>query len=249
MQLPEHAWLLPSGTPALAEGEVHVWRANLDGGIPHVWRLAQTLSDAERARADKFLLARDRNRFIACRGILRGILSGYLETAADQVRFRYGDQGKPCLAQEAGARGLHFNLSHSEGMAVLVFTPSGEIGVDVERVRADVPWGEIAAHVFAPEERRMLESIPAPARPRACFALWTGKEAYVKARGQGLYFPLDGISVSLEPLALQRVARDEPGAARWCLQELNVGAAHVATVAVPGREWKFFCWEWPWQRV
>jgi 4'-phosphopantetheinyl transferase len=244
MQFPEHSWLQPSGIPPLAGKEVHVWRASLDREIPLVRRLAQTLSDAERGRANRFLLARDKNRFIVCRGVLRGILSGYLHTAAEELRFRYGDHGKPRLAEEAGAGGLHFNLSHSESMAVLAFTRGGEIGVDVERVRTDAAWEEIAAHVLSRQDCLLLQGIPGTLRRRAFFAAWTCKEAYVKARGQGLSFPLNRIDVTFAPLGLRRVGQDEAEAARWSLQELGVGGDYVAALAVQGRDWKLRCWQW-----
>jgi 4'-phosphopantetheinyl transferase len=244
MCFPEHPWLLPARIPRLAGREVHVWRAGLDRGIPRVRQLARTLCPAERARADRFFLARDRNRFIVCRGILRGILSGYLKTTADQLRFCYGDQGKPRLAQEIDAGGLRFNLSHSDGMALLAFTRGGEVGIDVERVRADAPWEEIAAYVLSRGDRVLLRNIPGALRRRAFFATWTGKEAYLKARGQGLSYPLNRIDVSLAPLALRRVGVDEQEAARWSLRELGVGADYVAAVAVEGHDWQLRCWEW-----
>ncbi len=245
-RFPEHPWLLPAGIPRLAGREVHVWRAGLDREISHVRHLAQTLCPAERARADRFFLARDRNRFIVCRGILRGLLGGYLNTAADQLRFCYGDQGKPRLAEQGGAGGLHFNLSHADGMAVLAFTRRGEVGVDVERVRTDAPWEEIAAYVLSCRDRVLLRNIPGALRRRAFFATWTCKEAYLKARGQGLSFPLNRIDVSLAPLALRRVGCDEQEAARWSLRELRVGGDYVAAVAVEGHDGQLRCWEWGW---
>jgi 4'-phosphopantetheinyl transferase len=245
----EYPWLFPAGIPPLGAREIHVWRVHLDQGTPRAPRLARTLSEAERTRADRLVRTRDRDRFLICRAVLRQILAGYLQTTGDRIRFEYGAQGKPYVAQPLEGGGLHFNLSHSDETALLAFTRRGPVGIDVERVRAAVPWREIAAHVFAREERELLENLPATRRQRACFVLWTGKEAYVKARGQGLSFPLDQVGLSLGPLALRRVGRDEREAGRWSLRELNVGSAQVAAVAAPGRDCDFLCWEWPWQRA
>lgn len=236
-------WSVPSSVPTLSEGEVHVWRADLNEAGTHLRRWAQNLSALERARAERFFSERDRHCFMACRGILREILSGYLATPADQLRFRYGRHGKPYLRGTSGDR-LRFNLSHSDALAVFAFAQGRRIGVDVERVRPDLPWQDIAGQFFTRRENERLRHVGETQRPRAFLRAWTCKEAYVKARGQGLFFPVNRVEVSLSPPALRRVGADENEAARWRVRELRVGGAYVATVVVEEDEGRLRCWQW-----
>ncbi len=236
----------PTGDiPTLSEGQVHVWQASLDEGCTHVRQLARALCDVERARAERFFLDRDKNRFIVCRGVLRGILGGYLNVAADQVPLRYGRYGKPCLAEGM----LRFNLSHSDDMALFAFARDREIGVDVERIRAGFPWGEVTAHVFSRRESELLQHFQGPALQRTLFVAWTYKEAYVKARGHGLSFPLERVDIVLRPPALQCVEGDVQEASRWSLQELGVGADYAAALVVEGHDWRLVCRRWQWMEA
>ena len=231
----------PTGEiPTLSEGQVHVWRASLDEGCTHVRQLARALCDVERDRAERFFLDRDKNRFIVCRGVLRGILGGYLKVAPDQVRLRYGRHGKPCLAEGT----LRFNLSHSDDMALFAFAQDREIGVDVEHIRTGFPWGEVTAHIFSHRESELLEHFQGPTLLRTLFVAWTCKEAYLKATGHGLSFPLDRVDIALRPLALRCIGEDEREASRWSLQELGVGADYAAALAVEGHDWRLVCRQW-----
>jgi 4'-phosphopantetheinyl transferase len=129
-------------------------------------------------------------------------------------------------------------------MAVFAFAHGRRIGVDVERVRTDLAWEEIAAQFFTPRENERLQRLREPQRQRAFLRMWTCKEAYVKARGQGLSFPVNRVEVSFSPPALRRVGADENEAARWRVRELRVGGAYVATVVVEEDEGRLRCWQW-----
>jgi 4'-phosphopantetheinyl transferase len=235
-------WVPTGEIPTLSEGQVHVWRASLDEGCTHVRQLAQVLCDGERARAERFFFARDRHRFIVRRSILRVILGGYLHIAPDQVRLRYGRRGKPCLAEGT----LRFNLSHSGDTALFAFARGREVGVDVERIQAGFPWDEITEHIFSPQESGLLQRLQGADRRRTLFVAWTCKEAYVKARGHGLSFPLDRVDMALSPPTLRRVGEDKREASRWSLQELGVGEDYAAALAVEGHDWRLVCRQWRW---
>jgi 4'-phosphopantetheinyl transferase len=237
-------WSVPSDIPTLSEGEVHVWRAALDLPGTRVRRLARTLCDAERWRAGRFIFKRDKDRFVVCRGILREILGSYLAVPPNQLRFRYGHYGKPHLADESGEGALCFNLSHSNALAVFVLTRGRRIGVDLERIRADIAWEDFAAEVFTGPEAAWLRETAGPQRHRTSLVAWTGKEAYVKARGRGLSFPMHRVELSFSPLRLRYVEDDEAEAARWRLRELDVGGEYVAATAVEGDEGEVRCWDW-----
>ena len=211
------------------------------------YRLEQTLSDDERRRAGRFYFQSDREHFIVARGVLRSILSSYLGVEAPKLRFGYGAYGKPALMLPSDAADLRFNLSHAGGLALYAVTRDRAIGIDLEYLRADMEWMQIAARFFSPREHAMLCALPTTARLEAFFTCWTRKEAYIKARGEGLTLPLDQFDVSLTPgepaqLLGVRGALDDPG--RWSFQGLSLLPGYIATVAVEGHGWHLTRWLW-----
>ncbi len=245
---PISSWSSPPRTLILGSDEVHVWRAVLDLKASGVQSLQQTLSEDERARAERFHFQKDRERFTVGRGMLRVILGRYLNKEPGQLRFYYGRHGKPSLARESGDDELRFNMSHSYGLALFAITQGREIGVDLEPIRTDLPHEEIAERFFTPREVAALRVLSASVQPQAFFNCWTRKEAYIKARGEGLTVRLDQFDVSLapgEPAALLYNSRDLQEVCRWSLQELVPWPGYVAALAVEGAGWRLKCWQWP----
>ena len=154
------------------------------------------LCGAERRRASRLRFERDRRRFVAARARLRQLLGARLGVAPQAVEIAYGGRGKPALARRFAGSGLRFNLSHSEGVALYAFSRAGEVGVDLEALRALPEADRIAARVFAPRERATYLALAPRHRPLAFLRLWTRKEAFVKAHGAGLSMPLDSLDVS-----------------------------------------------------
>jgi 4'-phosphopantetheinyl transferase len=226
---------------------LHVWRVSLDQREAALQRFSESLSADERLRAERFHFPRGRDHFVAARGALRDILSRYVGLAPGLLRFSYERYGKPVLSRETGGELLRFNLSHSHGLALCAVTRGREVGVDLEHVREDFAGPEIAERFFSPREVSALRALPPGARTSAFFDCWTRKEAYIKARGEGLSHPLRGFTVSLtpgEPAAL--LCADDPlEAARWSLLELTLGADYRAAVAVTGERPTLRCWRYP----
>jgi 4'-phosphopantetheinyl transferase len=241
------SWRLTSSPPTLPDNEVHVWRAGLELDPVKLPLLENLLSADERARASRFHFARDRKHFIAGRAILREILAVYLDRQPSNLEFCYGSSGKPSLGASAEPKGLSFNLSHSHGLALYAVTRNREIGVDIEFVRSDFPSEQVAERFFSPREISQLRLIADAMRREAFFNCWTRKEAYIKAIGDGLGFPLDRFDVSLaldEPAALLNSEDDPQEASRWSLAKLDPGAGFVAAVAVEGHGWELKTWQW-----
>lgn len=181
--------------------------------------MLRVLSADERERAARFHFLKDREHFIAARGLLRLLLSRYLDLPPQQLSFSYSPYGKPALAGERDCTSLRFNVSHSHGVALYAFTLEREVGVDVEYIRQDVVGESIAEHFFSAQEVTSLRALPAGVQPQAFFNCWTRKEAFIKARGEGLSFPLDQFDVSLVPgeaTALISTRNDPQEAAREC---------------------------------
>jgi 4'-phosphopantetheinyl transferase len=242
----------PVGMPGgldVSEGletrRILVWSAPLDCDAPLTREVAECLSADERARAERFVFPRDRNRFLTGRAFLRLLLAGHTGKRAAALRFRYGPHGKPALA----GKGPAFNLAHSDGLAVCALAPAGEIGVDVERVRPVADADSVAGSFFSSRETADLAALPHSQRLRGFFDAWTRKEAFLKALGSGLARPLDSFDVTLapaEPPRLRRTAGDPGEAARYSLHALEPEPGYVAAVAIEGHGWQVRHRRWSW---
>ena len=199
MEFPATAWSEPPSEFELLESEVVIWRAALDCEQSVLRRLEATLSPDERSRANRFHFCKDRDHFIAGRGILRSLIGSYLRRDPAEIKFGYGPQGKPDLAVDRADPSLTFNLSHKQGLAVYAFARERQLGIDLEAVASSFPGEDIARRFFSPGEVEELLALPPDLRSKGFFLAWTRKEAYIKARGHGLQIPLDSFDVSLTP--------------------------------------------------
>lgn len=229
------------GDPRASPREVHLWRIPLDRPEEAVAGLGRVLDPEEARRAGRFRLERHRRRFVVGRGALRVILSRYLDAPPSRLAFRYGDFGKPALAGPEGAPPLQFNLAHSHELGLLAVTLDRRVGVDLERVRPMDRIDRLVGRRFSALERAAFAALPAAERLGAFFRAWTRKEAYLKATGLGLSFPLDRFDVSLgpsEPARLIRVDGRPEEAARWSLHDLAPGPDYLGALAVEGTGWR-----------
>ncbi len=238
-------WTVTDSTPQLGPEEIHVWQAMLNLESTCRQRLEPILAPAERRRAARYRFDRDRNWYVARRGLLRTLLGRYLEVPAEEVELRELDHGKPVLAGALAESDVHFNLSHSSGVALYAFTRGAEVGIDVERIDPRRADPNVAGRFFAPGEIRALRALTDGDWIRGFFECWTRKEAFVKAVGQGLSYPLDAFEVSVTPGAPARLLslRDtaEP-AAQWSMTALEVTEDFCGAVVVKGPERAVRCW-------
>ncbi len=228
-------WVVPATPPPLDVHEAHLWRVDLDAAGSEA-AATDILSEDERARAARFHFERDRHRFIAGRAALRRILAAYLDRAPAALVFAVGRHGKPALEN----LGLEFNLSHSGGCGLVAVTRGRRVGVDVERIRTDFACEDIARRFFAPAEVKTLATSAPDEYATAFFRCWTRKEAYVKARGDGLSLALDRFEVQLEAAATRAIASclDDPSeSSRWSLREIVPGPGYLGALVVEGDGW------------
>jgi 4'-phosphopantetheinyl transferase len=221
--------------PALDGASVHLWHASPQeraGLLPHLNAL---LSADECARRDRFRFENDRRDFAFARGMLRTVLAAYLAADARELRFRYSDHGKPALDSAAQETDVRFNLSHTQGAVLLGICLRRAIGVDVERVREDLRPREIAGRFFSTAEQRTLFNLPEAEQREAFFRCWTRKEAFLKARGHGLSFPLAGFDVSIGAgdAEVKLTTRPDPSEAHhWQILSAPAPEGCAAAVAV-----------------
>lgn len=218
----------------LGPGEIHVWNANLNRKLPFVHSMFETLSANEKLRAAKFRFERDRNHFVVGRGFLRSVLAGYLGLSAGEIQFSYSRFGKPSLILAAQHPPLQFNLSHSNGMALLAVSSANEIGIDIEFVDQDFDWGRIADNYFSPRELSEMKALSEYRQTEAFFTGWTRKEACIKALGMGLSYPLNQFEVSMESSDPRLVMLNDEfkQTRKWSLVSIPTEPGYLAAMAV-----------------
>src|SRR5215510_2871195 len=198
--------------PALSHGHVHVWCAALQQPSDVILQLVATLSDEEQHRAVRFQFNHLRESFIVSRGTLRFILAQYIPVEPGQIQFEYTPYGKPFLSKKLNIPAISFNLSHSNGLVLYAITKDRRVGIDIEYIRAISDFENVSAATFSAFENNQLQSIDDHLRMQAFFNCWTRKEAFIKAIGDGMSFPLDQFDVSLrtdEPARLLRISGSE----------------------------------------
>jgi 4'-phosphopantetheinyl transferase len=232
---------LPDTRPAT----VHVWRAHLALPPDELSRISCCLDDEERRRVSRLRFPRDRDRFLASHGLLRYILAPYLDRSPEGIRFGYGLQGKPFLLEHPD---LHFNLSHAADVLVVAVAAGREVGVDVEQVFSEAVMHEVSDTVLSSPERVALEGLDPGERRDWFVRLWTRKEAYIKADGQGMSLRLDHIDVTTLP-GWVRLQGQSPEdwflAPQWAVRAIPVGSGYSAALAAEGFDWRFSCVDWP----
>lgn len=246
----ENTYNMSVGWPELGQNCVHVWRAQLEVSDGVLEQLKAYLSPEECARAARFRFDRHRKPFIAGRGILRALLARYLEIDPQTVRFIYGQCGKPALPEKWES--LKFNVSHSGTFALFAFAHTLEVGVDIELIRERKCLMDIARRFFAADEVEALLALPEEQQLNGFHRCWTRKEAYVKAKGDGLSLALDQFSVSIAEEAFPRLLRattDSDESAHWRFFHVPTPESYAAVVAVQTPCETLSCWEWNEQQL
>lgn len=186
----------------LPPGDIQLWvcRDELIVAADLLAEYAAVLSDSERQRMAQFHFARHRHQYLVTRALVRHVLSMYRPGIPPQHWcFAYNDHGKPCIDPVLDpSQSLHFNVSHTDGLIVMAVSRQA-IGIDVEDLQRQGDGVSVADTFFAAAERHDLQQCGAAHRAQRFFEIWTLKEAYIKARGEGLAVPLDSFAFRLGP--------------------------------------------------
>ena len=213
---------------SLQYGEAHVWQVGLDNPI---WDMfSSVLSEDERERAARFVTPQLQQHFRRCRSALRLVLARYLNRPASDLRFSYGQFGKPELAEHR----LQFNLSHSKDQGLIAIS-SHTVGVDLEFIKppgSDLPG--LIDLVCHEQEKTRLHSLPETDKLAAFYRLWSRKEAYCKMRGAGLQISLPGLHfVPAATPDLHAVAADDGSAEGSYVYDLIPPPGFSANICLP----------------
>lgn len=209
---------------------IDVWRFDLEVQEDD-WII---LSPDEARIAKRIVVGEKQDRKASARAHLRRILARYVGTPPQDLKFAYGEHGKPTLAEGGEPR---FNLSHSESKGLAAVTRGARIGVDVEFARERRAFTDIADRFFSQAESAELHALPPEARPTAFYRAWTRKEAYLKAWGTGLSFgsnrfTLDYISEGGSSLLATEMPGDDPS--RWHFKDVELGPDYLGAICFEG---------------
>ena len=215
---------------------MHVWAVNSLGSCNQVHSFRSLLSKDELARASRFGLDEVQDIYTITHGLLRLLLSQYLACRPGDLRFVEGTHGKPELIGSE----LKFNISHSARTGLLAFTRGRDIGVDVERMNPQKATDQLAKRAFSEWEYKQIAALGRDQRTEAFFNCWTRKEAFIKALGKGLTFPLDAFDVSMQPgrtAQLLRVEGSNKKGSGWTMRSFMPFPGYPGAVVAQGRDW------------
>jgi 4'-phosphopantetheinyl transferase len=239
-QSPEETVLL-RGDDAVPPGTIDVWPLSLVGTDECRKELASLLSPDERERAGRYYFERDRHAFVFARGQMRVLIGRYCGVQAREVRLAAGEAGKPWLAaDQALARVISFNFTHSAGRALMAISAKGELGVDLESHDRRTDVLALADRYFFASELAAIRAAPPEEQRAMFFRFWTAKEAVLKAQGIGLGAPLDSFSVELRddmaPVAVHSLdtRHIEDG---WYSRTLPCDPGWSAALVAQGDDW------------
>jgi len=202
---------------------VHIWRAALDEAG---WPEAERLPGPERERAASFLREELGRRWVAARWALRRVLEDYLGEPAAEIELELGDNGKPRLRNRDG---IGFNLSHSNGLALVAVAEEREVGVDVELIEPGRDLVALAKRALPQEDAAAVRAASESERAAVFYAAWTRHEARLKCLGTGLGATASGQSSTSE-------GENRPLAGDAVVESFDVAPGYAAAVAVMGAE-------------
>ena len=196
------------------------------------------LSPRLREKAERFRFEELRRRFVAARGRLRQLLATYLNISAEEIKFEYSDRGKPQLADSLNHHSLQFNISHSQNLALYAFNSQERVGIDLESFRSLDDAANIARRFFSAQEYELIASLEGDKQQQVFLQVWTIKEAYLKATGEGLSGSIDAVEISFqgdEPTGLAAIGGNPQLAADWLVHSFTPAHKFIATVAIESK--------------
>ena len=216
--------------------DIHIWSANLDVSCAELSGYYKYLSARERKRMENLKFEKDKNHYVAFRGILRKILSIYTNVPPEAILIRYNDFGKPILQDHADY--LYFNSSRSNHLALYIFSGLYEVGIDIEKVKDIGNIKDIILQFFAAEEISDFKKLPPQKLVKTFYKTWTKKEAFIKAIGEGLSFPLNQFQVSIAPTERCKIVQINgkhcADAAKWSVNEITMFPGYEAAYVYQG---------------
>ena len=143
--------------PPLVKGEVYLWSISLEPDGQLTEQCKSFLSEKEKQRISYFKFKKTQSNFIISQGILRYLLSRYLNKAPHTIQIERHNKGKPFVPD---APSLYFNISNSGNICVYAFSADGEIGIDLEQIRELPDLDELIQKNFTMKEISLITQNP-----------------------------------------------------------------------------------------
>jgi 4'-phosphopantetheinyl transferase len=221
----------------LLNGPIVVWLAEVSAARESLPILARQLASQEQARVARLRMEDDRSRFTLGRALIRECLRSYVPQLDEEIPFAYTPRGRPYLAENEA---IHFSISHTHDLVAVAVTAGGQVGIDLEFLRRDLNPIELARRIFSEKDFHAFEMVPEKEKLRIFFRAWTRKEAYLKARGEGISAGLEQVTVSFsaEQPSLMEDARDPSATEAWRVYSLPLPQDYSGSLACDNAEKK-----------
>lgn len=228
----------------ISKNEIHIFKTFSAISETELNSYSELLNSEEKNKAVRFKFAKHRNNFISFRANLRIILSEYLNTHPAKITFSYADKGKPFLSDSE----IKFNISHSDNFAVYAVTSQTEIGIDTEKIKELPDALSIAKNYFSEMEVKQFSAVDENNYKQAFYNCWTRKEAFIKAIGEGLSFPLADFSVSFlqgEEPSMKWIKDKPEESLQWSIINLDLEKEYITSLAIRSRQFRLIAKEIP----
>jgi 4'-phosphopantetheinyl transferase len=212
------------------EGHVVVWLTEVSNGQKAMPFLEPCLDAHDRERAERYRFAGDRARYVLGRALVRNILGHYLGQRPEMIALAYTERGRPYFPADETMR---FSLTHTRDLVAVALTAEAEVGIDIEYAERKLKLNDLAERILSAEDFGAFQALPESEKVAAFFRVWTRKEAYLKARGEGISEGLQKMSVSFdaEEITFLSDTRDEAAAPKWRMHALSLPAEYTGAVA------------------
>ncbi len=227
-------WFATPASLEITNMAIDVWRCPMNPAVDQIGKFSECLSKQERHRAEQFRFGDKRDQFVTTRARLRQCLSLATGIRASEIEIEVSASGKPFLAGKAHSSGVQFNVSHTDGLAMIAITRGQPVGIDVESLKQSIQHTYLAQNYFSVKEKNTIAALPSEQVPASFFACWTRKEAVLKAIGIGIAYGLDSFDVTTEPeiTRCRTELQTENGSVdSWCVETLPCGAGFVGALA------------------
>lgn len=197
--------------------------------------LENILSTSEHQHANLFLLEENQNQFIISRAILKLLLASYTGQPVQSIQIKNDFNGKPYMVDKSD---ILFNISHSGNALLLGFTMGAEIGVDIERTNRTINHSKIIPILFSESEHEAFNHLKDSDKRVRILKSWTSKEAFFKAKGFGLKFPMIQLELSFLAQNVVQIINtdwDSMEKEHWSLKSFKLENQYHCAVAVNER--------------
>jgi len=222
---------------------IHVYCLHTDSVLSLIHELTTVLSNDEIDKVNRFIFEKDRITHTVSQGMLRYILGTYLNLNPEEIIFNQNEYGKPFISEEQNPDNIQFNLSHSGDMIIYAISKGRNVGIDIQKIKDSGSIADIVDHYFSETEKAAFRSLPDEQKLSGFHSCWARKEAYIKALGFGLSYPLNSFSMPVTPEYSSAVIYDDYKTA-YTVTDIITSPGYAAAVAAEGSDAELQYFEW-----